>query len=135
MNLFSLTILLLPTTCFLNQVVTGTLTSFAGNVIATDAVLIIRNESPFAIRNVEWGGVSFAGATDWINPGTFVARDVASGTGFIRFRVSANDATFRVAAVMNIEEGDQRTFTLLVNTVVVRESDNETGPLYSLLGQ
>ena len=71
---------------------------------------------------------------NWINPGSFETRDVASGTGFLRFRLASSDVTFRVSTVLSIEEGEQSSFTLIANTVVVRESDNASGTL-SLFAQ
>jgi hypothetical protein len=100
-------------------------TSDNGNV-ALNATLRIRNESGFALSDVNFGGISFGN----INPGSTVERSVPAGSGYIRLSPALSSSlNLRTLQVIHIANGEQLSFQIGNDTRFVNDSNSDNGNL------
>jgi hypothetical protein len=98
--------------------------------------LTIKNESGFEITDVLWNNVPFVNdqLENSIKPGTSVTMTVQAGMGFIRFKPKLNPINARTSELVIVEINEPREFIFLNNTIVVNESNENTGTLVSFSG-
>ena len=94
------------------------------------ASLTIKNESAYELTDVIWNGVSF----DSIIPGGTATKSVRGGSGYVRFKPSLNPVGLRTSESVVLQDGEQKEFIILNNTLVVNEANNNSGTLASFSG-